>query len=124
MLTQIIRQPLPVLGCYHALVLQVTLVPYQEHLRIVPRVGLDLGGPGKVEDCEVRDQGSEVEGTRSEIRGYSPILHGRKGVLVGHVIHKQEAHGATIVGRGDGPIALLARCVLGESSSRLGLGTT
>ena len=42
----------------------------------------------------------------------SPVLHGVERVLIGDVVHEQEAHGSSVVGRGDGPIALLARCVL------------
>lgn len=42
----------------------------------------------------------------------SPVLHGAKGLLVGDVIHQDKAHGSTVVCSGDGPVALLARCVL------------
>lgn len=47
----------------------------------------------------------------------SPVLHGGKGLLVGDVIHEQEAHGSTVVGCGDCPVALLACCVLGKQQS-------
>lgn len=43
---------------------------------------------------------------------HSPVLHGGEGLLVGHVIHEQEAHGSAVVGCGDGAVALLARRVL------------
>lgn len=43
-----------------------------------------------------------------------PVLHGGEGLLVGDVIHEQEAHGSAVVGRGDCPVALLACCVLGK----------
>ncbi len=33
-------------------------------------------------------------------------------LLVGDVIHKDEAHGAPVVGSRDGPVPLLPRCVL------------
>lgn len=48
---------------------------------------------------------------------HSPILHSGEGLLVGNVIHEQEAHGSTVVGCGDGPVALLACCVLGKQRS-------
>lgn len=48
---------------------------------------------------------------------HSPVLHSGEGLLVGNVIHEQEAHGSTVVGRGDGPVALLACCVLGKQQS-------
>lgn len=41
-----------------------------------------------------------------------PVLHGTKGLLVGDVIHQDEAHGATVVSSGDGPVALLACSIL------------
>merc|ERR1719431_583935 len=34
-----------------------------------------------------------------------------EGLLVGDVVHEDEAHGAAVVGRGDGPVPLLARRV-------------
>jgi hypothetical protein len=43
---------------------------------------------------------------------YSPVLNCVEGVLVGDVIHQQEAHGSSVVGCGDGTVALLSRCVL------------
>ena len=33
-------------------------------------------------------------------------------LLAGHVVHEDEAHGAPVVGGGDGPVALLAGGVL------------
>ena len=33
-------------------------------------------------------------------------------LLAGHVVHEDEAHGAPVVGGGDGPVALLAGSVL------------
>lgn len=42
----------------------------------------------------------------------SPVLHSTKGLLIGDVVHEDEAHGPAVVGSGDGPVALLARCVL------------
>ncbi|RUS78396.1 hypothetical protein EGW08_013844, partial [Elysia chlorotica] len=67
----------------HPLVLQVTLVAHQHHLGVVPRVRLDLEHP--------------------------PVLHGLERLLVGDVVHQQEAHGAAVVRSGDGPIPLLTR---------------
>lgn len=43
-----------------------------------------------------------------------PVLDRSEGLLVGDVIHEQEAHGSSVVGRGDCPVALLACCVLGK----------
>lgn len=37
-------------------------------------------------------------------------------LLVGDVVHEYEAHGAPVVGGGDGPVPLLARRVLGISN--------
>lgn len=65
---------------------------------------------------EVRDgerQRKEAYGL-SVVGRHSPVLHGGEGLLVGDVIHEQEAHGSTVVGRGDGPVTLLACCVLGK----------
>lgn len=42
----------------------------------------------------------------------SPVLHSTKGLLIGDVVHEDEAHGPAVVGSGDGSVALLARCVL------------
>lgn len=42
----------------------------------------------------------------------SPVLHGAEGLLVGDVVHEDKAHGAAVVGCGDGPVALLPRRVL------------
>lgn len=46
----------------------------------------------------------------------SPVLHGVKGLLVGDVVHEDEAHGSPVVGCGDGPVPLLPCCVLGKKS--------
>lgn len=43
---------------------------------------------------------------------HSPVLHGAEGLLVGDVIHEQEAHGSSVVSCGDGAIPLLSCCVL------------
>lgn len=42
----------------------------------------------------------------------SPVLHGVEGLLVGDVVHEDEAHGPPVVGRGDGAVPLLAGRVL------------
>ena len=42
----------------------------------------------------------------------SPVMHAAERLLVGDVIHEDEAHGAPVVSRGDGPVPLLSRCVL------------
>ena len=42
-----------------------------------------------------------------------PILDSIEGLLIGDVIHQNEAHGPTVIGRGDGPVPLLPSCVLG-----------
>lgn len=49
----------------------------------------------------------------SVVSKHSPVLHGSKGLLVGNVVHEQEAHGSAVVGGGDGAVALLACRVLG-----------
>lgn len=46
--------------------------------------------------------------------GHPPVLHGAEGLLAGDVVHQQEPHGPPVVSRGDGPVALLAGCVLGR----------
>ena len=43
---------------------------------------------------------------------HSPVLHGIKGLFVSDVVHKDEAHGSSIVGCGDCSVPLLACCVL------------
>lgn len=42
----------------------------------------------------------------------SPVLHGAERLLIGDVVHENEAHSPTVVGSGDGPVSLLACCVL------------
>lgn len=82
--TQLFCQlPAPVCG-HHSFILHVTLVPHQEDLGIIPRVGLDLG---------------------------RPVLNRVEGLLVGDVIHEDEAHGSPVVSCGDCPVALLASSV-------------
>lgn len=44
-LTKIIGESPAILGGHDPFVLQVTLVPHQDDLGVVPGVGLDLGGP-------------------------------------------------------------------------------
>lgn len=46
------------------------------------------------------------------IRGDSPVLDGSERLLVGDVIHEDEAHGSTIVRRGDGAVSLLTGSIL------------
>lgn len=67
---------------------------------------------------EVTGGGGENEGPWHAVVGqHSPVLHCGEGLLVGDVIHEQEAHGSAVVGCGDGPVALLACCVLGKQRS-------
>lgn len=56
-LTKVIGEPLAILRKHDTLILQVTLVPHEDDLSIVPGVGLDLGGPVEFEGCEARDLG-------------------------------------------------------------------
>lgn len=42
----------------------------------------------------------------------SPVLDGSKGLFVGDVIHEDEPHCSAVVCCRDGPIPLLASCVL------------
>lgn len=46
---------------------------------------------------------------------YSPVLHSIEGLLVGDVVHENEAHGTPVVGCGDGPVPLLPCRVLGKN---------
>lgn len=115
-LTKVIGEPLAILRKHDTLILQVTLVPHEDDLSVVPGVGLDLGGPVEFEGCEARDLGL---GERAKVRGsvgsrHSPVLHGGKGLLVGNIIHEQEAHGSPVVGCGDRPVAFLPCRVLGK----------
>lgn len=48
-----------------------------------------------------------------------PILDSIEGLLVGDVIHQNEAHGPTVIGCGDGPVPLLPSCVLGRKRKEL-----
>lgn len=41
-----------------------------------------------------------------------PVLDGVEGLLVGDVIHENEAHGTAVVGCGDGAVTLLTGRVL------------
>jgi hypothetical protein len=47
-LTKVISKSPAILSWYDTLVLQVTLVPHEDDLGVVPRVGLDLCGPGEL----------------------------------------------------------------------------
>lgn len=47
-----------------------------------------------------------------------PVLDGVEGLLIGDVIHQDEAHGTTVVGCGDGAVALLPSCVLETNTDR------
>lgn len=42
----------------------------------------------------------------------SPVLDGAERLLARDVVHEQEAHGSSVVRRGDGPVALLSCGVL------------
>ncbi len=42
----------------------------------------------------------------------SPVLNCIEGVLVSDVVHEQEAHGSSVIGCGDGTVALLPCCIL------------
>lgn len=81
---ELLRQPLAFLCSYKPVILKVTFVSNQNHLSVVPGVRLDL--------C-------------------CPVLHRTERVLVGDVIHEQEAHGSSVVGRSDRTVALLPCCV-------------
>lgn len=48
----------------------------------------------------------------------SPVLHGVEGLLVGDVVHQDEAHGPAVIGGGDGAVPLLPGRVLGEHTVR------
>ena len=67
------------------LVLHVALVAHENDLGVVPRVGFDLR---------------------------QPVLHRVEGLLVSYVVHKDEAHRSSVVGRCDCPVSLLTRRVL------------
>ncbi len=43
---------------------------------------------------------------------HSPVLHRSERLLVSDVIHEDEAHGSTIVRRGDGAVSLLPGSIL------------
>ena len=48
-----------------------------------------------------------------------PVLDSVEGLLVGDVIHEDEAHGAAVVGCGDGAVTLLPRRVLETKTQTL-----
>lgn len=48
------------------------------------------------------------------MEAHVPVLHSIEGLLVGDVVHEDEAHGTPVVGCRDGPVPLLPRCVLGR----------
>lgn len=48
-LTKVVSEPLAFLSGHDTLVLQVTLVPHEDDLSVVPGVGLDLRGPVEFE---------------------------------------------------------------------------
>lgn len=45
-------------------------------------------------------------------RALSPVLNSIEGVLVGDIIHEDEAHGSPVIRRGDRPVALLTSSIL------------
>lgn len=51
------------------------------------------------------------------VKADSPVLHSTEGLLVGDVVHEDEAHGAAVVSRGDGSVALLACSVLHKDNT-------
>lgn len=48
----------------------------------------------------------------------SPVLHCSEWLLVGDVVHEDEAHGSAVVGCGDGPVPLLSCRVLLRKSQQ------
>lgn len=61
-LTKVVGEPPAFLGGHDTLILQVTLVPHEDDLSIVPGVGLDLRGPVELEgyvrpEIGVRERG-------------------------------------------------------------------
>lgn len=48
-----------------------------------------------------------------------PVLDGVEGLLVGDVVHEDEAHGASVVGCGDGAVTLLTCRVLEEGEKKI-----
>lgn len=64
----------------------------------------NIGPSSGMIECCVR----EVEW----LSGYWPVLYAVEGLLVGDVVHEYEAHGASVVGRRDGAVALLSGRVL------------
>lgn len=67
---------------------------------------------------EIEGQGERAKVRVSVVSKHSPVLHSGEGLLVGNIIHEQEAHGAAVVGRGDRAVALLARRVLGTQQGQ------
>lgn len=67
---------------------------------------------------EMKSQGERAKVRVSVVRKHSPVLHSGEGLLVGNVIHEQEAHGSAVVGCGDCAVALLARRVLGTQQGQ------
>lgn len=63
---------------------------------------------------EIWGSGEKAKVRGSVVSQYLPVLHSGEGLLVGNVIHEQEAHGSSVVCCGDRTVALLARCVLGK----------
>lgn len=54
----------------------------------------------------------KLSSNRSHMTHHLPVLDGVEGLLVGDVVHEDEAHGSSVVGRGDGAVTLLACRVL------------
>lgn len=119
-LTKIISEPPAILSRYHPFVLQVTLVPHENDLGVVPGIGFDLRSPVELWTSRGR---LEIGKGRTKTWGMSvagqclPVLHSGEGLLVGDVIHEQEAHGPAVVGCSDCPVTLLACCILGKQQS-------
>ncbi|KAE8744323.1 hypothetical protein FOCC_FOCC009047 [Frankliniella occidentalis] len=73
------------------LLLHVALVAYKHDLGVVPRVRLDLRHPVEQRKTEIRSEAQSL-----------PVLHAVERLLIGDVVHEDEAHGASVVRRGDG----------------------
>lgn len=55
----------------------------------------------------------------THVAHHLPVLDGIEGLLVGNVVHEDEAHGSSVVSCGDGAVTLLTCCILDFKSKKI-----
>ena len=101
----LLRSSISISTSVSRLLLIISTPPDPSSTTALPLTGIRLCGVG----LQSRQSVSHVTHHRTN---HVPVLDSVEGLLVGDVIHEDEAHGAAVVGRGDGAVTLLPRRVL------------